>query len=100
MAGLYQPQKGSIFIYKKDIHTYEKNDLHKIIHYIPQHYYLLNSSLRDNLCHGITGFIADNHLMEILDSVKMLPLLEQWPQGLDTPLGEMGTHLSGAKNKK
>ncbi len=30
----------------------------------------------------------------------MLPLLEQWPQGLDTPLGEMGTHLSGGEKQK
>src|SRR5207248_777851 len=82
------------------IHQHEKESLHKLMHYIPQHYYLFNSRLRDNLCHGIQNTISDYHLLEILEKVQLIALLRQLPQGLDTPLGEMGTKLSGGEKQK
>ncbi len=100
MSGLYQPQQGHIFIHDQSIHHYKKNDLHKMVHYIPQHYHLFNSSLKDNLCHGITTTASDNDLLEILKKVQLLAFVKQLPHGLDTPVGEMGTKLSGGEKQK
>ncbi len=100
MSGLYQPQSGDILIDHLAIQHYQKDKLHKLIHYIPQHYYLFNNSLRNNLCHGILETIPDNDLLRILEKVQLTSLLEQLPHGLDTLLGEMGTILSGGEKQK
>lgn len=100
ISGLYQPQTGYILMNGQAIHQYEKESLHKLMHYIPQHYYLFNSCLRDNLCHGIQNAVSDYHLLAILEKVQLSTLLQQLPQGLDTPLGEMGTKLSGGEKQK
>lgn len=100
ISGLYAPQKGRVSIYGHAIDRHKKENFQKIIHYIPQHHRLFNTSLRVNLCQGLQEDFDDHALWAALEQVQLLRLLEQLPEGLDTPLGEMGTKLSGGEQQK
>jgi ATP-binding cassette subfamily B protein len=60
--------------------------------------HLWNRSLLDNLQYGATDDAAA--MGEVLDTAALIPLVEQLPDGMQTPLGESGRLLSGGEGQR
>jgi ABC-type multidrug transport system fused ATPase/permease subunit len=101
IASLYKPSAGNIFIKGQNINTFSKEQLHQLIHLIPQDLRLFNMSLRENILYGINpATVSESRLLKIAEQVRLLDLLNKLPNGLDTLVGEMGANLSGGEKQK
>lgn len=100
ILGLLEPQKGRITVDGNDIFknldAWQKN-----IGYIPQFIYLLDDSIRRNICFGIPDDEVDNErLKTALETAQLGELIQNLDKGVDTIVGERGIRLSGGQRQR
>ncbi len=100
LTTLYKPSQGEVLLDGKPLNQYSKVLISQKIHYVPQDSRLLNLSLRDNLTYGLSASIPDAQLLVLIREFDFTDTLQQMPFGLDSPVGEMGTLLSGGEKQK
>ena len=95
----YEPTEGSITIDGKDIANFNLNELRRQISVVPQEVLLLGSSIRENIAYGKPTATEE----EILEAAKManaLEFIEQFPEKLETLIGDRGVQLSGGQRQR
>lgn len=98
LAGLYPISGGNLVMDGTDIRQIDPADLHKNIAYLPQDIRLFYGSLRENLLLGL-GRRSDEELLEALAFVGAESLVREHPRGLDRPIGEGGSGVSGGQRQ-
>ncbi|CAN5521406.1 ABC transporter ATP-binding protein [soil metagenome] len=101
IIGLLHPQKGGLFV--DDIHINDHNirDWQNNIGYIPQHIYLADTSLRENIAFGIKpADIDDNRIKEVAEIANLHDYISELPKGYKTVVGERGVRLSGGQRQR
>lgn len=100
ILGLLEPQKGSITVDGKDI--FENLDAwQKNIGYIPQFIYLLDDTIRRNICFGIPdNEVKEERLKTAIETAQLSEFVETLRDGLDTVVGERGIRLSGGQRQR
>lgn len=97
ILGLYAPQNGSILLDGIDLKQYEPRQLRKNIGYVPQDVSFLMDSLKQNITNGAN--ISDEQVLEMVNQVGLTSLIQQHPEGLEMPVGERGSQLSGGQKQ-
>ena len=95
----YEPTEGSITIDGKDIGNFNLNELRRQISVVPQEVLLFGSSIRENIAYGKPTATEE----EILEAAKManaLEFIEQFPEKLETLIGDRGVQLSGGQRQR
>lgn len=101
LLGLLSPNTGSIFIDDQRLERTNSRSWRTQIGYVSQHFFLADATLRENILLGDPSKPPDERLLEEAIRIAGLqPVLEQLPQGLDTPLGERGVRLSGGERQR
>ncbi len=100
ILGLLEPQKGTLSVDGKnvfdDVRAWQKN-----IGYIPQFIYLLDESIRSNICFGIADEdIDDNLLQSVIETAQLSELVDSLEDGVNTIVGERGVRLSGGQRQR
>ena len=69
--------------------------------YVPQDVSISNGSFRENVALGypVTEF-EDALIWEALDTAQLSDFVRSLPEGLDTPVGERGTKISGGQRQR
>jgi ABC-type transport system involved in cytochrome bd biosynthesis fused ATPase/permease subunit len=67
--------------------------------YVAQNSHVFSGTLRDNLLLAQPD-AAEADLWAVLDVVRLTDLVRRLPDGLDTPVGEEGDHLSGGERRR
>lgn len=98
LAGLYRPQSGSILLAGLDMHQVAEDVLREHIAYLPQDYRLVQGTLRDNLLLGRAN-PGDDALMACATQTGLAQFIASHPQGLDMPIAEGGSGLSGGQRQ-
>lgn len=100
ILGLLEPQKGKITVDGNDI--FENLDAwQKNIGYIPQFIYLLDDTIRRNICFGIPDEEVDEErLLTAIETAQLGDLIESLDNGEDTIVGERGIRLSGGQRQR
>lgn len=76
-------------------------DFRRHLAYVPQDVFLFSETIRDNIAFGIeTGEIADDELQKAVSAACLEKDIPQWPEGLNTMLGERGVSLSGGQKQR
>lgn len=99
ITGLYNVEKGKIFIDGKDINDIPLEKIRNSICYITQDNFLFSTSLKNN----INLFRDDYEDEEIEDSTKRAMIHEEisnMPDGINTIIGEKGADLSGGQKQR
>jgi len=100
ILGLLEPYKGDIFYNGNDLKD-EITNWRSQVAYIPQEIFLIDDTLRSNVCLGVPdNEIDEDHFHESLRQTRLTELLEQLPQGVNTILGERGVSLSGGQRQR
>ena len=100
ILGLFEPQKGKIFIDEKEINISTKN-WHKIIGYVPQNIYLIDDSVRNNIAFGMKEEnISDDDVWHALEQAQLKEFIKTLPQGLNTQVGDRGVRFSGGQRQR
>ena len=93
ISGLIRPKKGSI---KYD--GFDVNKVNKNISYVSQNTYLLNTSIKMNICFGCEpNEINENKLNNCIKLSKLDKMIKNLPKGLETNISELGSNFSGGQ---
>lgn len=100
ILGLLEPQKGSLKIDGKDV--FENLDMwQRNIGYIPQFIYLLDDTIRRNICFGIPDKEVDEEMLEMaIETSQLKEFIGTLENGINTVVGERGIRLSGGQRQR
>lgn len=98
MAGLFAPGEGQVLLDGLDIQQIDRAQLSARLGYLPQDVKLLAGSLRDNLTAGLSD-IDEPALLDTSRATGLDQLIASHPQGLDMPIFEGGSGVSGGQKQ-
>jgi len=100
LIGILRPSSGTIHVNDVDI-SVNRRFWQDRIGYVPQHVYLMDTTIRRNVAFGLPEKSIDNQQVE--DSLKRANLwdfVQTQPNGWDTVVGERGVRLSGGQRQR
>jgi ATP-binding cassette subfamily B protein len=96
---LLDPSEGEVLIDGVPASQQCLRELRSSIAMVPQETFLFSASLRENICFGKPEASADE-VQRAAAAAGLGPDLEQFPEGLDTRVGERGVTLSGGQKQR
>ena len=98
LMGIYKPTKGSIYINGIDIAKYDSSVLRHLMGYVFQQAYLFKGSIKDNLT-LFDNSICHDEMVKAAKQVNLDAMIEQLPEGYNTPVGYLGSLLSDGQKQ-
>lgn len=101
ILGLIEPESGKILI---DGRALKKTDIcswQRSLGYVSQHIYLSDRSLVENVAFGEP--LEDIDIDKVMKSLSLAHLdnvISEWPDGINTVIGEQGMQLSGGQRQR
>lgn len=95
----YELQGGSILVDDKNVNNWDLQALRIKVGMVPQEVLLFGGSIRENIAYAKPNATED----EIIDAAKKAnawQFISQFPEGLDTLVGERGVKLSGGQRQR
>ena len=99
LGGFLAPQKGSFILDGETLPSLKCAPWQNHGMYIPQHPYLFNRSLKDNLAFYHPQ-ASDAAIRQAIEIVGLTELVEELPDGLNTIIGESGRTFSGGQAQR
>lgn len=102
LLGLLQPQTGKIYIDNIPITSNNIRQWHQAIGYVPQHIYLSDASVAENIAFGV----SKNQInMEAVEKAARIAQIHDFvkkdlPYGYNTKVGDRGIRLSGGQRQR
>ena len=101
IMGLLEPVQGSIFIDKTEINKKNLKSWQNNIAHVPQHIYLSDESITNNIAFGLSKEDIDiSKVKEAAEQAKIAETIEKMPKKYDTKIGERGIRLSGGQRQR
>lgn len=102
LLGLLKASEGTISVDGKDINegdNYRK--WLKNVGYIPQTVFMLDDTIRHNICFGLSDDeIDEDRLWEVAREARIDDFIKTLPDGMETGIGERGIRLSGGQRQR
>jgi len=100
LIGILTPQSGTIHVNGTNI-THHLRYWQDRIGYVPQHVYLMDTTLQRNVAFGLPENTIDGAEVErALRLANLWDFVQTLPNGLDTEVGERGVRLSGGQRQR
>jgi ABC-type multidrug transport system fused ATPase/permease subunit len=102
MLGLLMPQSGKIYIDDVELNAGNLTAWQQIVGYVPQHIYLADKSIAENIAFGIPKTLIDLKQVQLAARQAQIHefIVRQLPNGYDTNVGERGVMLSGGQRQR
>ena len=94
-----QAERGTIFIDGVDIQDIPLSVLRSNIGFVEQEPFLFSDYLRNNIAYGVDT-PNDDEIREAAHNADLLSQIEEFPDGLQTFLGERGITISGGQRQR
>jgi ATP-binding cassette subfamily C protein CydC len=92
-------QQGKITIGGRDVCAASPEDVRKLLSVVPQQVHLFNATVRDNLLLANPD-ATDEQIVAACTMAQMHDVIQEWPQGYETLIGEDGLLLSGGERQR
>ncbi len=96
---LYDATAGAVLVGGVDVRDVAPDDLWRLIGIIPQKPYLFTGTVRSNLQFGAPD-ATDDELWHALEVAQARPFVEAMEGGLDAPIAQGGTNVSGGQRQR
>lgn len=96
----YEPTTGEIRIGEQSITAIDLQDWRSQIGYVSQDSAVFAGTIRDNLQYGLQQRLSDDELWHGLSLAYADQFVADFPQQLDTEIGERGVKLSGGQKQR
>lgn len=96
----YPPVDGTIKVGDQDIQDVDLTSWRSQIGYVSQDSAVFAGSIRDNLQYGLERILSDDELWEGLSLAYADQFVREFPDQLDTEIGERGVKLSGGQKQR
>jgi ATP-binding cassette, subfamily B, bacterial PglK len=100
LLGLLEPTEGTVSVDDKSIDS-NVPAWHRSIGYVPQDMFLLDDTIRNNICLGIPDSDEVNaRLSEVLEICVLSDFVRTLPNQIHTQIGERGVQISGGQRQR
>lgn len=99
ISRIRQAERGTVFIDGVDIQDIPLNVLRSSVGVVEQEPFLFSDYLRNNIAYGVET-PNDEEIREAARTADLLAQIEEFPEGLDTLLGERGATISGGQRQR
>ena len=99
ISRIRQAERGTVFIDGVDIQDIPLNVLRSSVGVVEQEPFLFSDYLRNNIAYGVET-PNDEDIREAARTADLLAQIEEFPEGLDTLLGERGATISGGQRQR
>jgi ATP-binding cassette subfamily B multidrug efflux pump len=96
---LFDATSGAVRVDGVDVRDLDPELLWSRIGLVPQKAFLFSGTVRSNLLHGRSG-ATDEELWHALEVAQARDFVEQMPEGLDAPIVQGGTNVSGGQRQR
>lgn len=96
---LYEPTQGHILFDERDYQSIPISALRSQMAIVPQDIFLFGGTIRENIAYGKTSATKEM-IVEAARKANAWDFISQFPEGLDTLVGERGTQLSGGQRQR
>lgn len=96
----YQPTAGKITAGNQDIQSFNLSEWRSQIGYVSQDSAVFAGSIRDNLQYGLGRTLTDDELWHGLSLAYADQFVRDFPEQLETEIGERGVKLSGGQKQR
>lgn len=102
LLGLLHPQSGTMSVDSVPITASNATDWQRSIGYVPQHIYLADASVAENIAFGIPRHMIDMSAVERAARAAQIHdfVVNELPKSYDTPVGDRGIRLSGGQRQR
>ena len=94
-----QAARGTVFVDGVDIQDIPLNVLRSNIGFVEQEPFLFSDYLRNNITYGLET-AEDEQIKDAAHTADLLEQIEEFPDGLETLLGERGLTISGGQRQR
>ncbi len=95
----YDPVNGHIYIDGQDTREYDLSLLRSQMAVVPQDVFLFGGTIRENIAYG-DPTANEEGIMDAARQANAWEFIRQFPEGLDTIVGERGIQLSGGQRQR
>ncbi len=95
-----EANSGAIEVDRQALNSINLYDLRKRIAVVSQDVFLFSDTIRNNVTFGCSEPVDDATVIEALKMAHVWHNIEEFPEGLDTLLGELGVNLSGGQKQR
>lgn len=99
LVGLRQPTSGHLVLGGVSTTGLDRSEWSGLVHYVPQDNQLIRGTVRDNVAFYRPSF-SEAEISQALSDANLGDLLDQLPDGLDTPIGPGHAELSGGQRQR
>ena len=99
ISGFFDPSKGKISLYGKDITTLKKEDINNLVSMASQKAYLFTGTVKDNFLMAKND-ATDKEIIDCLKLAKAYSFVHKYEDGLNHYLEESGRNLSGGQKQR
>lgn len=96
---LFDVTSGSVLVDGVDVRDYQPDALWERIGLVPQSPYLFSGTVASNLRYG-NPMATDEEMWETLEIAQARGFVEEMPEGLDSPISQGGTNVSGGQRQR
>jgi ATP-binding cassette subfamily B multidrug efflux pump len=100
IARLYEPTSGTIRFEGRPASAWPRGPQRRRLGIVPQETFLFSDTIRANVAFGFQENEAVSDVDEVIHRAGLKADLDQFPQGLDTMIGERGITLSGGQKQR
>jgi ATP-binding cassette subfamily B protein len=93
------PDEGQVLVDGIDVRELDLAALRRMIGYVPQESFLFSMPLRENIGFGVAT-VDPERLDHVIEVSRLSNDLDQFPDGIDTMVGERGVTLSGGQKQR
>jgi len=99
LTRVLESPKGSLFYDGIEIHRLSLKVLRRSIGYVPQDTFLFSDTIRENIAFGKIG-ATDEEIEEVARIAQIYDEIMEFPEGMNTVIGEKGITLSGGQRQR
>ena len=99
ISRIRQAERGTVFIDGVDIQDIPLNVLRSNIGVVEQEPFLFSDYLRNNIAYGVEAS-NEEEIRDAAHTADLLAQIEEFPEGLETLLGERGATISGGQRQR
>jgi ATP-binding cassette subfamily B protein len=91
---------GTILLDGRPLNTYSRHFLRQQIGIVEQEPFLFSRSIRENIAYGVGREVADSEVEQAARAAAIHDVIQSFPEGYHTLVGEKGVTLSGGQKQR
>ena len=96
----YEPNSGEIKFGNTSINDFNLKEWRNIFSYVSQDSPLLSGTIKENIMYGVDREVSEEELIEVSKIANLLEVINIFPNGFETQVGEGGCKLSGGQRQR